>query len=62
MLKRWEQAFDKEEYISAMHMDLSKAFDTINDDLLVIHNMGVFLPPGIFLGMGVLRNFYPWEY
>ena len=50
MLKRWEQAFDKEEYISAMHMDLSKAFDTINDDLLVIHNMGV------------LGHFYPLEY
>ena len=35
MLKRWKQAIDKGEYIYAMYMDLSKAFDTINHDLLL---------------------------
>ena len=33
-LERWKQATDKGEYISEMYMDLSKAFDTINHDLL----------------------------
>ena len=35
MLERWKQAIDKGEYISVMYMDLSKAFDTINHDLLL---------------------------
>ena len=35
MLERWKQAIDKREYISVMYMDLSKAFDTINHDLLL---------------------------
>ena len=35
MLERWKQAIDKGEYISVMYMDLSKAFDTINYDLLL---------------------------
>ena len=34
MLERCKQAIDKGEYISVMYMDLSKAFDTINHDLL----------------------------
>ena len=34
-LERWKQAIDKGEYISVMYMDLSKAFDTINYDLLL---------------------------
>ena len=36
MLERWKQAIDKGEYISVMYMDLSKAFDTINHDLLLV--------------------------
>ena len=35
ILERWKQAIDKGEYISVMYMDLSKAFDTINHDLLL---------------------------
>ena len=35
MSERWKQAIDKGEYISVTHMDLSKAFDPINDNLLL---------------------------
>ena len=35
MLERWKQAIDKREYISVMHIYVSKAFDTINHDLLL---------------------------
>ena len=35
MLERWKQAIDKGEYISVMYMDPSKAFDTINHNLLL---------------------------
>ena len=34
-LERWKQAIDKGEYISMKYMDISKAFDTINHDLLL---------------------------
>ena len=34
MLEKWKMALDKGEYVSALSMDLSKAFDTINHDLL----------------------------
>ena len=35
MLERWKQSIDKGEYISVMYMNLSKAFDTINHNLLL---------------------------
>ena len=35
MLEKWKRALDKGEYFSPLFMDLSKAFDTINHDLLI---------------------------
>ena len=35
MLENWKKALDKKEYICVLFMDLSKAFDTINHDLLL---------------------------
>ena len=35
MLEKWKKALDEEENILAIFMDLSKAFDTINHDLLL---------------------------
>ena len=34
MLEKWKKAVDKREYVSALLMDLSKAFDTVNHDFL----------------------------
>ena len=35
MLEKWKKAVDKGENVSALFMDLSKAFDTINHDPLL---------------------------
>ena len=35
MLQKWKRALDKGEYVPALFMNLSKAFDTINHDLLI---------------------------
>ena len=35
MLEKWKNALDKGEYVCVLFMDLSKAFDTINQDLLL---------------------------
>ena len=35
MLEKWKNTLDKSVFIWAMFMDLSKAFDTKNHDLLV---------------------------
>ena len=36
MLGRWEKTLDKRDYISAKFMDLTKAFDTLNHNSLII--------------------------
>ena len=35
MMEIWKKVLDKGGYICAIFMDLSKAFDTLNDDLLI---------------------------
>ena len=35
MLEKWKNVLDKGEYVCVLFMDLSKAFDTINHDLLL---------------------------
>ena len=35
LVESWKKSLDKKEYAGALLMDLSKAFDTINHDLLL---------------------------
>ena len=36
MLEKWENVLDKVEYVCCLFIDFSKAFDTINHDLLLV--------------------------
>ena len=36
MLENWKNMLDKRGYVCAMFMDLSKAFDTIHHDLMIV--------------------------
>ena len=36
MLEIWKTILDKERYICTIFMDLSKAFDTLNHDSLIV--------------------------
>ena len=35
MLEKWKNALDKDKYVRAVFMNLSKLFDTINHDFLI---------------------------
>ena len=35
MLEKWKNTLDKSKHVGAVFMDLSKAFDAINHDLLI---------------------------
>ena len=35
MLEKWKRGIDNGPYVSALFMDLSKAFDTVNYDLML---------------------------
>ena len=57
MLEKWKRALDKGEYVSALFMDLLKAFDTINHDLLIAKLWGYgFSKEALKLMKSYLRN------
>ena len=35
MLEKWKNTLEKGDFVCAMFMDLTKVFDTMNDDLLI---------------------------
>ena len=36
MLEKWKRGIDNEAYVSALSMDISKGFDTISHDLMLV--------------------------
>ena len=46
LLAKWKQSLDNHGYAGAVTMDLSKAFDTINHELLIakLHAYGLTKP------------------
>ena len=57
MLENWKRTLDKGEYVSVLFMDLSKAFDTINHDLLVAKLKGYgFFKEALKLMNSYLKN------
>ena len=57
MLEKWKRLLDKEEYVSALFMDLSKVFDTINHNLLIAKLKGYgFSKEAVKLMKSYLKN------
>ena len=72
MLEKWKASLDKGEYVGVIFMDLSKAFDTINHDLLLAklkaygfsHNALVFMLSYLknrSQRVNINNNFSKWE-
>ena len=57
LLEKWKQSLDNHGYVGAVIMDLSKAFDTINHELLIakLHAYGL-TKPALKLLYSYLRN------
>ena len=57
LLEKWKQSLDNHGYVGAVSMDLSKAFDTINHELLIAkpHAYGL-TKPALKLLYSYLRN------
>ena len=57
MLEKWKKAASKGEYVSALFIDLSNAFDTINHDLLLAKLKAYeFSPNAVKLMRSYLKN------
>ena len=57
MLEKWKKAVDNGKYVSALFLDLSKAFDTINHDFLLAKLKGYgFSPNELKLMHSYLNN------
>ena len=72
MLEKWKASLDKGEYVGVIFMDLSKAFNTINHDLLLAklkaygfsHNALVFMLSYLknrSQRVNINNNFSTWE-